>query len=366
MSVKGMFSTGGSWAAPPARTRLQDPRSGPAAVASNLSVLGARRAELFRNAASAQSTGKWRAASESYEAFCARVGVPPLVLNELQRPIVMNWLDDKCDHADNATSVKHWISHLYSSYVQTHDAPSYNKGTDGPYFARVKAALAREYGTKSSRPLAITAAMLRRVYDALKPEDDPELRALWVHIVAAYHWLLRPNEHLGGDCVFRVRDVRILREAASSTRVAKLTIHASKGLRRRMAKRGEFEVTFTRDTEGPLNLIPLLERYIRDYGLAKTPDAPLFPSLKADGSLGTGYMSMDSFNSKLRALFARAGMPTLPSARGLRSGRRSDLANSGTPDDVVCQLGRWKSVPTSWRYMHTDARIVARVPRNNA
>lgn len=360
------------WAAlraPPPAPRpstFADPCGGAAAVTANAAALDARRAFLFDNAASAGSKDKWRAAGNSYEAFCERVGLPPLEDGVIPRRMAFAWLDDKCDEADNAQSVGHWVSQLYAHYSKRGEAPAYDKARDGPFFRAARAALGKEYGTKVKQPPAVLAQRLRRVHDALQPERNPRLRALWVHIVAAYHWMLRPNEHVGGDCILRVKDVTIFRDAATGVRLARLHVQASKGLRRVHAAPGEYEVTFTRETEGPLDLIPMLERYIRDYGLAATPDAPLFPDLNRDGSLGTGYMSMDSFNSRLRELFAAAGLSTLPSARGLRSGRRTDLRNSGTPDDVVCQLGRWKSLSASWRYNRTDARIGARIPPANA
>ena len=366
MSVSWARPAKGSWSTPRNPRGLDDPRGGAAAVAANLAALDARRKQLFANVGGTTTKSKWRAAGDSFEAFCGRVGVEPLVDNALPHNLVFAWLDDKCDDAENAASVKHWISQLYSHYVHDNESPPYSKTDDGPFYARAKAALGVEYGVSTKRPPGVNAAMLRRVHDTLQPESDPKLRAFWVHVVAAYHWLLRPNEHLGPNCILRVKDVRIFREAAASTRVAQLSIFASKGLRRTHAASSEFEVTYTRETDGPLDLIPMLERYIHDFDLAKTPDAPLFPDLNTNGSLRSGYMSMDSFNVQLRSLLARAGLSTAPSARGLRSGRRTDLRNSGTPSDVVRQLGRWKSEPMSYRYHRTDPRCAARIPRNNA
>jgi hypothetical protein len=41
------------------------------------------------------------------------------------------------------------------------------------------------------------------------------------------------------------------------------------------------------------------------------------------------------------------------------------LRNCGTPADVVCQLGRWKSEPTSFRYQRTAA-LIALMIRDSA
>ena len=114
------------------------------------------------------------------------------------------------------------------------------------------------------------------------------------------------------------------------------------------------------------DLIPMLNRYIRDYDLAARPYAPLFPDINPDGSLGVGYMSMTSFNMRLRRLLSLAGVTEKLSARSLRIGRRSDLRNSNTPPDVVCQIGRHKSEPTSFGYHRTDPRVTCQIPSNNA
>lgn len=338
---------------------------GEAAIAATMAAVTARCRLLFLRAPAAATLKHWASAQRSFEAFCTRLAVPPLPGGTLHHDLVMAWLEDKCDDAENATSVEHWISHLYRSYETMNDTPAYSKTADGPFFARAKLALAKEYGVRVKRPLAITAAILRQIYERLRPDRDPRWRNFWVHLLAAYHWLLRPNEHLGADCVLRARDVTFSREGATRARVANLRVHASKGLRIVGAAAGEFEMTFTRETTGPLDLFSVLGPYLEQHNFASRPDDPLFPDLHDDGSPATGYMSMDSFNAKLRALLARAGLSTEYSARGLRSGRRSDLRNCGTPADVVCQLGRWKSEPTSFRYQRTAA-LIALMIRDSA
>ena len=332
-------------------------RSGEEAIAATMAAVTARCRLLLLRAPAPTTLKHWASAQRSFESFCTRLAVPPLPGGKLHHDLVMAWLDDKCDDAENATSVEHWISHLYRSYETMNDTPAYSKTADGPFFARAKLALAKEYGVRVKRPLAITAAILRQIYERLRPDRDPRWRNFWVHLLAAYHWLLRPNEHLGADRVLRARDVSFTREGATRARVANLRVYASKGLRIVGAAAGEYEMTFTRETTGPLDLFSVLGPYMSEHNFASRPDDPLLPDLRDDGSLAPGYMSMDSFNAKLRLLLSRAGLSTEYSARGLRSGRRSDLRNCGTPADVVCQLGRWKSEPTSFRYQRTAALI---------
>ena len=351
-------------AARPPLERIATPAAGldaEEAIAATMEAITARCRDLLMKAPSTTTRNHWASAHRSFSEFCARVRVPTLHRGKLDHYVVMAWLEDKCDNADNATSVDQWTSQLYRYFECMEGAPAYNKVDDATFFERARAALAKEYGVKVKRPLAITAAVLRRIHEALRPDLNPKWRNFWVHVLAAYHWLLRPNEHLGDVCDLTAKDVTFSLEGAARARIAHLRVNASKGLRRQGAAKGEYEMTYTRETAGPLDLIAPLTAYIAEHGFAARPDAPFFPALNADGSLASGYMSMDAFNARLRTMLRAAGLATEFSARGLRSGRRSDLRNCNTPADVVCQLGRWKSEPTSFRYQRTAAMVALQI-----
>jgi hypothetical protein len=351
---------GGATAPPPQRQRLAPPPAhlgARAAEAVGRATIAARSREIQLNAFVPSTKSKRANAYASFKRFCDFMRVKPLTNGALDRDTVACWLDDKCDFNENATSALQWKSQVYR-YCETElGAAAFDKNVDGPYFATIYAGLAKEYGTTVTRPNVITASVLRWVFDKCRPDRDPKWKNFWVHILAAYHFLLRPNEHVGDACILRAKDVTVKAEGAARTKVATLRIYASKGLRRIGARSDQFEETFTVATDGgPLDFIPALDRYTRENSFAA--DDPLFPDINADGSLRHGsYMSMDAFNSKLRELFRKAGVTKDFTARGLRGGRRSDLRNCNTPADIVNQLGRWRSESSSYRYMRAAAII---------
>lgn len=218
------------------------------------------------------------------------------------------------------------------------------------------------YGVHASTPPAIAAEILYKIYDRLQPSPDGDrfTWCIWVHTLAAYHWLLRPNEHTGPTSGILVRDARILTLEGTGAKVARVDLYYTKGLLRV----GSTECESTRTVEmpgSPLDLVSTLEVYMRRFNLERFPDQLLFPAVTPAGALLERPMTMDEYNAALRGMLAAAGLPTHFSSRGLRSGRRSDLRNAGTPLDVVCQLGRWKSEKSSERYQRSDDTIASEI-----
>jgi hypothetical protein len=179
-------------------------------------------------------------------------------------------------------------------------------------------------------------------------------------LLLGYHWLLRPIEHLGDRAHIRVCDVNFFTLAGNGVRGVGASLVDTKGLQRMHSFSTE-QVRSRAMPGSPLCPVQALRDYFDCYQLGSRPQQLLFPAIGAGGSLLSTPMSHDDFNARLRRLLTAAGVPAPYSARSLRSGRRSDLRNAGTPTDVVCQLGRWKSESASFRYQRADNSIIGDV-----
>jgi hypothetical protein len=324
------------------------------ATAANLARLRAFVADLGRFGLEQSTLDKYAGAHKSYLAYCLNMGFDAEPLN---RDVVAGWLHDKSDYNDNATSVGQWLAQLYGHRRYAEGAPPFG-ASEGEFFAPVIKGLHALFGQTTLTASAITAELLMRVWTVLRPDPSRDLAqwAFWVHLLAAYHWLLRPNEHAGETAGILVRDVSITTLAGTGRAVARVDLYGTKGLLR---VGGVCETTRTAEMPGsPLDLVSTLRRYVAVYNLTAHPDQLLFPDLGPTGGLLAQPMTMDGFNARLRSFFAAADITQTYSSRGLRSGRRSDLRNAGTPVDIVCQLGRWKSESASQRYMRADDNIV--------
>ena len=212
---------------------------------------------LLRHAVTPTTARKYAGAFESYAYFCHAHDVPSDVLD---RVIVAAWLYDKCDLADNAISVQQWRTQLYAHAHYTLGAPKFDALADGPYFKGVDNALRNLYGCTSTSPPALTARILLSAYEAVRPDPFKGLRTwvLWVHLLFAYHLMLRPNEHTGAESELVAGNVTFGTSPTTKVRFVSLRITASKGLRKQQAVGSATEMAITREIKGPLDLYSTL------------------------------------------------------------------------------------------------------------
>ena len=97
----------------------------------------------------------------------------------------------------------------------------------------------------------------------------------------------------------------------------------------------------------------------------KSWSQPLFPRIEK-GAVVEEHMRVDDYNTWLRSSLAQHKLP-VTTAQGLRSGRRSDLTDEGVREEIILQLGRWKSAGASRRYYQTSAECMGSLqPKHNA
>jgi integrase len=258
-------------------------------------------------------------------------------------------------------SVPQWLCHVNKHALLERGAPPLSTD-DELFYEPIVSGLTGILGGTHAVPPPITAEKLMAVWRAVQPNRarDPETWAFWTHVLLAYHWLLRPGEHCGPAAGVRCGDVAFFALAGSGLEGVRCHLGVTKGELRGHSFLGEL-VRAPAMPGSPLCPVQALREYAAVYGLDARPGQLLFPALGRGGALLSTPMSLDDFNARLAALFSAARVAGTFSARGLRAGRRSDLRNAGTPIDIVCQSGRWKSESASYRYQRADDTIVAAV-----
>ena len=83
---------------------------------------------------------------------------------------------------------------------------------------------------------------------------------------------------------------------------------------------------------------------------------PLFPRI-VKGAIVEECTRINEYNTWLRSHLAYHRLP-VTTAQGLRSGQRSDLTDDGVKEEIILQLGRWKSASASRRYYQTSAECM--------
>ena len=361
----------GAFVVSAAARRTAVPRSArapPRSLAGGVNALTGKAAleaavhALIEHAVGPSTQKKYGAAFDSFEYFCGAHGVPALPIDPI---VVAAWLYDKCDLVDNAVSSRQWRAHLYGFAHYNRGQPRYDaKGPDAAFYKGVEQALGNLYGRTSIAPPAMTADVLLAIRAAVQPDPtkDVGVWTAWLHLLFGYHLMLRPNEHTGAESLLTAGNVTFGEDPITHVRFVHLTIRTAKGLRRVQDSEGT-EMAITRELPGdPLDLYGPLKTYFAMYGLGGRPSQPLFPVTTAKHELTQTYTTAEHLNAILRDFLKRAGISTPYTIRALRSGRRTDLRNGGTPADVVNQLGRWKSEKSSLMYQRANDSIVNRMP----
>jgi hypothetical protein len=219
---------------------------------------------------------------------------------------------------------------------------------DNPQIARILKGIENTYGSPNVRPprLPITVDIVTR-FMHLFNDDCGEHRLTRAAIWVAVTTLLRPGE-LGAITTKahrfpRVSDISV---AATSPPSVVITLRESKTDRRR---RGA-PITLYSD-----RAVHELVAYMKRRSAPLNPESPLFAH--ADGSPLLHRQLMD----RTKALVVAAGIPFVaPDGKqcegiSFRKGGTSTLAEAGVPEDIIQEIGRWKSY-TNRLYTHRSVQ----------
>lgn len=195
-----------------------------------------------------------------------------------------------------------------------------------------------------------------------------------IQTLFAYNAALRPNEHNSTDDSGIWRHPPLHPAAISfitssdGTRGIRLEIRDSKAHRRSadpIERSTPHFIYFPQradalDVVGPVQqLMTVTDRDPKSWS------QPLFPRIEK-GAVVEEHMRVDDYNTWLRSSLAQHKLP-VTTAQGLRSGRRSDLTDEGVREEIILQLGRWKSAGASRRYYQTSAECMGSLqPKHNA
>lgn len=260
-------------------------------------------------------------------------------------------LKQKAVDARAATSIRNHMSML-RSYVRRNALGPDFSGAQWQIMEMHFRDLEKTYGTYYRRPAALNWASLKECMIKL-PEGSGHARATLMVAALANACGLRPNEFCAPvdprKMMVRVQDITIYPRSASHPLGA-----VEIGLYRRkdaLATGFELDLAAFATGEPPceeLDFVKFLQAEFSKYELLKAPDEPLFAVTNAAGLRvfsgttpfrGARPISSAAFNASLKAAFATAQVDCGgATARGLRIARRTDLAKTGTSDDLANAL----------------------------
>ena len=289
-----------------------------------------------------------------YHAFCVEQS---LNFAAMKNENVLAYIDARCAQVGNSVSAGQWRSQLWMHAEVVHGCRAYGPA-DEPFWRRAYKGLATKYGCDSVTPPALTRAKMLRVYEALEPDikRDPYEYNDWLHLLASYHFLWRPNEHTGAGgrhCVagnIRVKKTpkgnraivyTFKRGTTKGERLRGVVGPSRKALRSATLADSGREATLTREMPGsPLCLIAALAPMWQLRSLGEHPERLLFPSTRGDRFHVTP-MTAKEWNQRMKAMMNKAGV-TGYTARAARSGRRADLGAEGVIEETKDAVGRWR------------------------
>jgi len=287
---------------------------------------------------------RYEAIYKAYVSYCARLQQPasPMTVTLLNA-----FVQYKCAMTGNAVSAAKWRSQLKGAvkYFRRGDAEFTDLET--AQMSAFDVALAKLYGSRSTKGPGLTGDDLRRIQAAVQPHPRKDLAqwVTWWHVVFAYTTMIRPCEHVAGiprDAV--VGDLAFVSAIGQTPAGLDLTLHYTKGMLRVGSSTPEH--AYAReggDYPGdPLDAVLLTRQYFSLFGLAEDPTHPLFCRV-VGGRLQRKVITDEEYNRDLKALQVAAGSSVICTSRATRAGRKTDLLNGGADRDRVNQLGRWKS-----------------------
>jgi Phage integrase family len=186
---------------------------------------------------------------------------------------------------------------------------------------------------------------LERMSTYVESEDE---RTLWEECVVAYTAALRGVEHVAGALTWR----RVRLDDEDGPHLV-LGWTESEGGRTKTAAQAIAVLGVASERVDGAKV--LRRRRARGGGVGA--GEPVFVYGARRGA-GRGVISHTEFNTRLRALAMKSGLPQAErfSAHSLRAGRATDMVRAGVPRDVIKKACRWLSDESVMRYERLAAR----------
>ncbi len=221
---------------------------------------------------------------------------------------------------------------------------------DGEQHSRLLSGIRVRETRPVTRPTPLTFEHLGRIA-RLVSFTDPHQTQLWLQLLLSHDCMLRSGTTCGSKV--RVEHVHLLPDG-----VVRIDLHKIKHARHMMAA---FPVYLhPSKCTGPgkelatrCDTAVILREYLMRTGLHYWPDAPLFAKLDSRGRVARPYIpqTQKNWNSQLRSLCARAGVPGKVTAQACRAGGLVDAIENGVPMALALAIGRWRSARSAEPYL---------------
>ena len=336
--------------------------------------------DLFHTSVQERTLAKYTYHFTKFVEFCTALHVAPIkpgVGNALAESYIdtellamFNW--HRALEVGSSSSLVSWTSQVFrGAYYRFHILPLPAGHSSRAFLKEINKAISKRIPAVYRPRLALRGNALRALFTKSnyhKPAtaiNNPNNFTRAVQTLFAYNAALRPNEHCSTDDSGRLVNPALHPAAITfitneeGVRGVRLEIRRSKAHERSTdptervtphhiffpARNDELDIA------GPLKLY--MDISLRDKG---SWTQPLFPRL-AGSSYTDEFINTREYNAWLRpALISHGLSPT--TAQGLRSGRRTDLTEAGVREEIILQLGRWKSPGASRRYYQTSAECM--------
>lgn len=263
----------------------------------------------------------------------------------------------------SAASVDGWATHVTKMSAKRHALVEFSSA-DKTWLRDVKRACRVTFRRAKLRKTPWGMPLLEAIQQKLCPAPTTGMYdyAIFTQMLVHHSSLARPGDICGDYVVARAGHVEFL---ASTSQLPQGGVHidleTDKG--DRLMGHGRPTLLQVCGTGGPMCPRTHLETLFNIYNLHDNPDEPIFAEMNKDGSRkgppgasqGASFISNKSYNTGIRSLAKRAGMPYI-TASGARPGRKIELACAGAADPVVTCLGRWHTYQASRPY---DSQTIA-------
>ena len=275
-----------------------------------------------------------------YKSFCARLGYSGKATTES----IGMFLMAKSKAVGNAASFAQWKTHITRTAHKLGELDP--DGVDTKLLSELEWACGKLYGHASTQCEPWGSEELQQVWDRVRPSPSKDLKeySIFVQAVVTMATMGRPGDLGGPQCVARVGDISFV-DADDELPFGGIDImlHNSKKMRLtgKHGKEHMLAMGVGNEETGGICPVTHLRRLMAIHDLGSEPKAFIFAKIRGDGSRHTDKaITLGQYNSGLKKLFARAGLPE-PTARGSRPGRRTELGAQDALDSVVTTLGRW-------------------------
>lgn len=303
------------------------------------------------------ATSQWRL----YTEHCTKMSVAPLPWNT---DACFLHLTQKAATAGSATSIRNHMSMLRGYARRMALGPDFSDAQWVIMDMHMRD-LERTYGTYHISPPPMEWRRLQSCMRATN-ETDGLSKATLMTAALAHACGMRPNEFCKPQdprkVMVRVQDITVYpRTEAFPFGAVEVELYMRKDT---VATGFELHLASTVTGEpqcAELDFVAFLQTEFHKYDLLNAPGEPLFPELDSNGNRrfsgavpfrGATPMSADKFNANLTKAFARASVDKAGrTARSLRIGRSTQLAESGTPEGVRNALMGHKRKSSGSRYI---------------